>query len=1075
MKQVKINGIAYNAYSANEKQDNTMPHIEIATSGATPTGDQRGIMMSFLPSQGVEVGPDVTTHWCVGQLIKIADELNAKRFGKFDSWTVESNLVCSKKCDKSFFGYNGSGIPADVRWFFGIDKLEQGEKKEFVFLFNGKEYSAYVQREKIDLARTRLFWDSSLGQALKEYDNPDSYPTAQFTQLDDNKYEIQMLGVVEKVDIDYIGVLNYLRDNAEVPYSNPEAAGLDESEKNRLLGIKEKGQAAQAEMKKMATAFGQKFALTKCAPMSWLDGSNTKTRKYLWAQLKYENYADDPTSVSIFVEKNGETSTRYRISLEIKNDGTDKKTMARYHSHLDIPLDTDAGLNYVSGSSEWGHPAVMSESQEDIKQQVLAGKIRKVQISKYVERKPDETNEYFHSEVSKAIAAIIPYYEHVLGIEKGSGRVWLITWNPANWNWTDYESLCVSTKQGKTHIEPWTCASKQPMVGDEVFLMKTGDQPRGIIAHGTVAKSSYEAPHYDPDKAAAGITAGHIDVSFDWIQNHKTEDMLAQDDLKQLFPEQTWSPMGSGIEIKSQYLPELKELWNELISKGGDSVAEVREEFDKNLILYGPPGTGKTYNSATYAVAICDGKTLDELTDYAAVMARYEELKKQHRVAFTTFHQSYGYEEFIEGIKPIVDDEKNDVGYTIEPGIFKKFCEKASEKKYSSDKLKIIKENPVVWKVSLEGSGDNLTKRDCFENGRIRIGWEKRDQSITESSECNSEKERTILMDFEYSMDIGDLVVVLRDQYSIDAIGVITGGYEWLENGGSYPRSRNVEWLAKNINEDIRELNNGKLLTSSTVYRLKVDPSEIVKLARKNNSDLGINVENNNQNYVFIIDEINRGNISKIFGELITLIENTKREGMPEAANAILPYSNESFSVPSNVYILGTMNTADRSIALMDTALRRRFQFVEMMPDADALRAIGADKVKAGDVELDVAAMLDAINERISFLYDREHTIGHAFFTGLKDDPSIEKLASIFSKSVIPLLQEYFYEDYQKIQLVLGDNGKSDDNHKFIKDIKVVAKNIFKGSVDDVIDLPEKKYEVNEDALLNILSYVEIM
>ena len=348
---------------------------------------------------------------------------------------------------------------------------------------------------------------------------------------------------------------------------------------------------------------------------------------------------------------------------------------------------------------------------------------------------------------------------------------------------------------------------------------------------------------------------------------------------------------------------------------------ELDKEFDKNLILYGPPGTGKTYNSVIYAVAICDGKPVDELTDYAAVMSRYNELKKAGRISFTTFHQSYGYEEFIEGIKPIIDENKQDIGYTIEPGVFKKFCDNA--------------------------------------------------KSITRTS---------------------------------------TG-------------------------------------IESTV------------------------IEENTEPYVFIIDEINRGNISKIFGELITLIESTKRAGMPEAASAILPYSGDEFSVPSNVYILGTMNTADRSIALMDTALRRRFQFVEMMPDSDVLRKIHADKVE----DLDVAAMLDKINERIEYLYDREHTIGHAFFTDLKDDATLEKLQSIFEKSVISLLQEYFYEDYQKIQLVLGDNAKSDDSLKFIIDEKVIAKNIFKGNVEDVIDLPEKKYSINSKAFENINSYKEIL
>ncbi|MFR2777029.1 MAG: AAA family ATPase [Intestinibacter bartlettii] len=219
------------------------------------------------------------------------------------------------------------------------------------------------------------------------------------------------------------------------------------------------------------------------------------------------------------------------------------------------------------------------------------------------------------------------------------------------------------------------------------------------------------------------------------------------------------------------------------------------------------------------------------------------------------------------------------------------------------------------------------------------------------------------------------------------------------------------------------------------------------------------------------IDEINRGNISKILGELITLIEDTKRESMDEQVAAVLPYSGESFSVPSNVYILGTMNTADRSIALMDTALRRRFQFVEMMPDADVLRDIGADKVD----DLDVAAMLEKINERITFLYDREHTIGHAFFTKLAKAPTIETLKVIFEKSVIPLLQEYFYEDYQKIQLVLGDNGKTDPSIKFILDEEVKVKNIFKGNADDVIDLPDKKYTINTEAFENLESYKQII
>lgn len=484
---------------------------------------------------------------------------------------------------------------------------------------------------------------------------------------------------------------------------------------------------------------------------------------------------------------------------------------------------------------------------------------------------------------------------------------------------------------------------------------------------------------------------------------------------------------------------------------------EANKEFDKNLILYGPPGTGKTYNSATYAVAICDNKSVDELTDYDAVMARYNELKKAGRIAFTTFHQSYGYEEFIEGIKPVVDDSKQDVGYTIEAGIFKQFCEDAKSAGHKTGDA-AIDAGARIWKLTIMNGDLNQVKQECFEENNVRMGFGM------EADEARS---------FVEDVRIGDIILSFKTRKTIDGIAIVTDDASELQDKSEYKTARPVKWLAKNIDEDITGINNGKLLhrmTFAKVPNMKV--KDIIDLAKKVNPGLvNTEIEENTQPYVFIIDEINRGNISKIFGELITLIENTKRAGMEEAASAILPYSGEEFSVPSNVYILGTMNTADRSIALMDTALRRRFQFIEMMPDSDVLRKIHADKVE----DLDVAAMLDKINERITFLYDREHTIGHAFFTGLKDDASLVKLQSIFEKSVIPLLQEYFYEDYQKIQLVLGDNAKSDDRLKFILDEKVVAKNIFNGNVEDVIDLPEKRYSINKVAFGNINSYKEIL
>jgi len=520
-------------------------------------------------------------------------------------------------------------------------------------------------------------------------------------------------------------------------------------------------------------------------------------------------------------------------------------------------------------------------------------------------------------------------------------------------------------------------------------------------------------------------------------------------------------------------LSDLTPYYNQNDKEEGIEMAS--DIFSKNTILYGPPGTGKTYNSAIYAVAICDEKSIEsaQAMDYDDVMIRYKELVAENRVAFTTFHQSYGYEEFIEGIRPVMDnsdDDQTDIKYQIMPGLFKAFCDKAGRPVLKQEKKDIgLNNSPTIWKVSLEGTGDNPTRTECMENGHIRVGYDSYGENITSDTNF-SEGGKTVLNAFVSRMKVGDIVLSCYSSTTIDAIGVVTGEYEWHDEYDNYKRLRNVNWIVKGIREDITEINNGASMTLASVYRLNISISDVMNLISKYAADT-TEVEDEKKNYVFIIDEINRGNISKIFGELITLIEETKRIGQDEGMKVKLPYSQQTFGVPDNVYILGTMNTADRSIALMDTALRRRFEFVEMMPDADVLRAIGADKVE----DLDVAAMFEKINERITFLYDREHTIGHAFFTKLAKDPTVDTLKSIFEKSVIPLLQEYFYEDYQKIQLVLGDNGKSDNAHKFILDSDVKVKDIFKGNADDVIDLPEKKYTINPTAFDNLDSYKEII
>nr|WP_315180715.1 AAA family ATPase [uncultured Cardiobacterium sp.] len=221
------------------------------------------------------------------------------------------------------------------------------------------------------------------------------------------------------------------------------------------------------------------------------------------------------------------------------------------------------------------------------------------------------------------------------------------------------------------------------------------------------------------------------------------------------------------------------------------------------------------------------------------------------------------------------------------------------------------------------------------------------------------------------------------------------------------------------------------------------------------------------QRFAIIIDEINRGNISKIFGELITLIEADKREGTENAISVKLPYSGEDFSIPQNVDIIGTMNTADRSLAVLDTALRRRFAFVEMIPDYKVLKDITVDGIKMDE-------LLRRLNERIEILYDRDHIIGHAYFIPLRDQPTLEHLEQIFQQRIIPLLQEYFFDDWEKIRLVLGDNQKAKEEHQFIKCEENTAgeiKRLF-GDKHPLGDYGIKpRYVINENAFREIEAY----
>ena len=819
---------------------------------------------------------------------------------------------------------------------------------------------------------------------------------------------------------------------------------MPSEQRAKIDELKESAQNAAEQIKNMMALCEKRFNLKRFSSVKWLDGTNKKTKHYLWGQLKNPDNMDSPISISIFVDKNsGTLQPRYRISLEIMNKDANEALMKQYHGYLNMEPDTWYGLTYCIGSNESGHVEVLNESHDMIKAQIETGVYDKVQYCKVIDRNEAYSNEDYERQVLEGVAALMPFYEHVVGISK-----------PEYWPTKDEYDPGIS-------VETW----KELLADPEVTFVGNFHMFKKMLELGGEATCAKLAEVYGDSYASYN----GLGRAFGERVYQKTNCPLCTDGDR----ERRYTIPFVGREVvedgKNRYSWKIREELQEALESMDLSEINIQKKqnmnkaFPKNMILYGPPGTGKTYKTVKYAVAICEGKPLSEYDqmDYVDILRKYENYKAKGRIAFTTFHQSYGYEEFIEGIKPVLisDDAKNeskDIQYDVMPGLFKSFCKKASMKWVSFDKVEYsdVEIGEKIWKVTIQEG----VRQDCYDNNRVRIGWPMDTEGAS---------------GFVNNMEAGNIIITTDgSRRFINGIAKVVSDEAYELDTPSDKTTRDVIWLAKGINVDIVKINADKILHRMTVARVpQMKFEQLIPIIKHANPGMVEKEGEDQEPCVFIIDEINRGNISKIFGELITLIEETKRAGAEEAMEAMLPYSGDIFSVPKNVYILGTMNTADRSIALMDTALRRRFDFEEMMSDSKVLLGV---TIKVNGETLDIAKMLDVINERIEFLYDREHTIGHAFFTKLLNNPSFDVLADIFRSKVLPLLQEYFYEDYAKIQLVLGDNDKSDTKFKFILDEPVKAKSIFKGNPEDIVDLPEKKYMIHDEAFECIQSYIEI-
>ncbi|MDI1355736.1 MAG: AAA family ATPase [bacterium] len=441
----------------------------------------------------------------------------------------------------------------------------------------------------------------------------------------------------------------------------------------------------------------------------------------------------------------------------------------------------------------------------------------------------------------------------------------------------------------------------------------------------------------------------------------------------------------TGHHMYSSSLKKYKKFIEEL--SGEEAVSENPNNLTMSLnqILFGPPGTGKTYNSINKAITIIN-PSFDLTQERKLVKDEFDRLIRNGQIVFTTFHQSMSYEDFIEGIKPLEPKQEGQpVIYKVVNGILKKFCNqiKSSEKLTNTgNETATVANFEELYAAFLKRLTEIISKLEegdfhIFPSRRSNVKLLKLEgEGISTSGESantietiTKDKLKRIYDKFQSPDDITNINEQLRKEVGTD-IGWTTNYYAVFKAIKDFEKS----------------------ITTTTIEHKVVAP----------------------KNYVLIIDEINRGNVSQIFGELITLIEDDKRLGKPEALEATLAYSKERFGIPPNLYLVGTMNTADRSVEALDTALRRRFTFEEIPPKYD-LAELQYDYADSVAFEI-----LKTINNRIEKLIDKDHLIGHSYFILKDEEDAEEKLINSFYKNIIPLLQEYFFGDFGKIGLVLG-------------------------------------------------------
>lgn len=615
-----------------------------------------------------------------------------------------------------------------------------------------------------------------------------------------------------------------------------------------------------------------------------------------------------------------------------------------------------------------------------------------------------------------------------------SPGTWLMAWNPKHWPWKTYQDDRLKIASDENVTLPWRTASTQPREGDTFYLVRVGQEPRGLIARGNIASAPYEDYHYNAERAANGETARFVDITLTDLRDPGVDAYISMADLQAGTTDgQNWSPQGSGIEIKSPSAKLIGKLWETLppVKVSTAKAASPKQQAIQimrpvNTIFYGPPGTGKTYHLQQHlmpryeseAKTAPTGEWLEEqLTGTAwweVIALALADLGGKATVNDLLIHPYFKAKARVQG-RP----NSPNLRATCWGALQIHTVLASSTVKYAEEKRQpplIFDKQPGghwVFTGDWEEAGEGLREKLA----QLRQGPASDDARI----------KRHLTVTFHQSYSYEDFVEGIRPQTT--------------EDGG--------------ISYEVRDG-----LFKAFCQRASQDP---------------------HQRYALFIDEINRGNISRIFGELITLIETDKRawwdeEGMlVEGIELVLPYSSDRFGVPKNLDIYATMNTADRSIALMDAALRRRFHFQELMPEPRRIPGSQGDGyIPDGEGGLlNLRALLEAINLRLRYLLHRDQTFGHAYFTEVKD---LEALRRVMVYDIIPMLAEYFYDDWRQIRRVLADEGADVEQQLITVEILDPTR-LFPGNGDSLLERPDYRVklpgEISADAIRKIYESLE--